>query len=174
MRRNSRTASRSTACKSGGFTLLELLIVLFIMAVSAAMVLPRIGGSLPGVTLKAGARSVAASLRSARSQAVSQRIPYALVVFKEQQLLGVMPLGVLLESPESAVPVGYRYYQPPERVRIESAPADVLAQDENRSVIVFYAGGASSGGRITLHDARQRTYAVTVDAITGRIAIEKR
>jgi general secretion pathway protein H len=54
-------------------TLLELLIVLSIMAVVAAMVVPMFGGGVSTGELKGAARQVAAVLRLARSAALATR-----------------------------------------------------------------------------------------------------
>jgi prepilin-type N-terminal cleavage/methylation domain-containing protein len=50
---------------SAGVTLLELLIVMSIMAIGAAIVIPLIGGGVSNSELKGAARQVAAGLRLA-------------------------------------------------------------------------------------------------------------
>jgi general secretion pathway protein H len=58
---------------SAGVTLLELLIVMSIMAIAAAIVIPLIGGGVSNSELKGAARQVAAGLRLARSEALATR-----------------------------------------------------------------------------------------------------
>jgi general secretion pathway protein H len=75
---------------SSGVTLLELLIVLSIMAILAAVVLPLLGGS--GVStgeLKSAARQVAAGLRVARSEALATRQETRVVLDLEQRTFRV-------------------------------------------------------------------------------------
>ena len=59
--------------KQHGVTLLELLIVIALMAVVAGIVIPMFGGPVPTSELRASARQLAAGLRLARSEAVSER-----------------------------------------------------------------------------------------------------
>lgn len=55
---------------SGGFTLIELIIVLFVAGLIAAFVVPSFVGGLKGMQLKGEVTHLAATLRFARSQAV--------------------------------------------------------------------------------------------------------
>jgi prepilin-type N-terminal cleavage/methylation domain-containing protein len=56
---------------SGGFTLLELIVVLLIIGLMMALVTPRLIGSLTKMNLKTSAQKISSFLRYARSQAVS-------------------------------------------------------------------------------------------------------
>src|SRR6185503_6279021 len=56
-----------------GVTLLELLIVIAIMAIVAGFVIPMFGGPVSTSELRSSARQLAAGLRLAQSEAVSQR-----------------------------------------------------------------------------------------------------
>ena len=64
---------RRARAAARGVTLLELLIVLSIMAIVAAMTYPRIGGGVSTTELKTAARQMAAALRLARSDALATR-----------------------------------------------------------------------------------------------------
>ena len=76
-----------------GVTLLELLIVLTLMALIAAMVLPMFGGGVSGTDLKSAARDVAAGLRLARDRAISQRAESLLELNLEARTFRVSPDG---------------------------------------------------------------------------------
>ncbi|HUT85120.1 MAG TPA: prepilin-type N-terminal cleavage/methylation domain-containing protein, partial [Thermodesulfobacteriota bacterium] len=72
---------------SKGFTLIELIIVLVIVSIMAAMVSPTISRSLASLQLKTAARKVAAALRYARTQAIAQAEDYqAVFSFDERQV----------------------------------------------------------------------------------------
>jgi general secretion pathway protein H len=58
--------------RSAGFTLIELLVVMAIAAGLAALAAPGFSALASRATLDSGARALAASLRAARSQAISQ------------------------------------------------------------------------------------------------------
>ena len=72
-----RPSSRSS---NRGVTLLELLIVIALMGIIAALVVPMFGGPVSTSELRATARQLAAGLRLARSEAVSERRETFLVV----------------------------------------------------------------------------------------------
>jgi len=59
--------------ESRGFTLVELLVVLFVAGVIAAFVIPSFVGGLRGMRLKGEVKHLAATLRFARSQAVCRK-----------------------------------------------------------------------------------------------------
>lgn len=62
-----------------GFTLLELLVVMAIIAILTAMSVPAISGYLKGAKLKGGTRQVASALRQARTLAITKRKNYMVV-----------------------------------------------------------------------------------------------
>jgi general secretion pathway protein H len=77
-----RTATQRARNKSSqnqaGFSLLELLVVLMLLAVMTAVVIPSLGRVLSTAKLKTGSREIAASIRLARSKAASEQQVYLL------------------------------------------------------------------------------------------------
>jgi prepilin-type N-terminal cleavage/methylation domain-containing protein len=67
------TAGGRPRGRQQGFTLIELVVVLAVMAVAMAFVLPSVGRGTESLKLRGEAKRVAALLREARLQAVSQR-----------------------------------------------------------------------------------------------------
>src|SRR4051812_6744931 len=59
--------------RAKGVTLLELIIVMVLMGIVAAMVVPMLGSGVSTTELKSSARQVAAALRTARTTAVASR-----------------------------------------------------------------------------------------------------
>src|ERR1700676_5480933 len=74
-----------------GVTLLELLVVLTLMALIAAMVLPMFSGGGSGTDLKNAARDGAGGLRPARDRAISQRAESLLELNLEARTFRVSP-----------------------------------------------------------------------------------
>jgi general secretion pathway protein H len=141
---------------SRGVTLLELLIVLVLMGLIAAMTIPIFGSGVSTTELKSAARDVAAGLRLARSQAIAQRTESVLVLDVAARAFSVPPdARVHTISPQI-------------ELKLYTAQRDIVA--DNVGAIRFYPDGGSTGGRVTLA-AGERKYDVDVDWLTGRVAI---
>lgn len=143
--------------RRGGFTLVELLVVLAIATLLVTLVPPLISAALPGVELKAAARRTMASLRLARETAIRTGADTALMVNVEERRL---------ELP------GFRTVSFPKRVqmRLEAASREML--DDNQGAIRFFPDGSSTGGRIVLargDPGDQSGYQVGVTWLTGRV-----
>jgi general secretion pathway protein H len=142
--------------RQGGVTLLELLIVIALMAIIAALVVPMFGGPVSTSELRATARQLAAGLRLARSEAVSERRETFLVI----DVAGKR-FKVDREAREHALPSKVD-------LKLFTAQNDLVS--ENVGSIRFYPDGGSNGGRITVASGA-RKFDVDVDWLTGRVAI---
>lgn len=142
--------------RQAGVTLLELLIVIALMAIIAALVVPMFGGPVSTSELRATARQLAAGLRLARSEAVSERRETFLVV----DVAGKR-FKVDREAREHALSSKVD-------LKLFTAQNDLVS--ENVGSIRFYPDGGSNGGRITVASGA-RKFDVDVDWLTGRVAI---
>ena len=142
--------------RQAGVTLLELLIVIALMGIIAALVVPMFGGPVSTSELRATARQLAAGLRLARSEAVSERRETFLVV----DVAGKR-FKVDREAREHALPSKVD-------LKLFTAQNDLVS--ENVGSIRFYPDGGSNGGRITVASGA-RKFDVDVDWLTGRVAI---
>jgi len=140
---------------SAGVTLLELLIVLSIMAIIAAMVVPMFGGVSTG-ELKGAARKVAAGLRLARSEALATRQETRVMLDLEQRTFRVERDPRIMTLPRQV------------ELKLFTAQSDLV--NEKVGAIRFFPDGGSNGGRVTLA-VGERKYDVDVDWLTGRVAI---
>ncbi len=138
-----------------GFTLIELLAVLFILALTAAVVVPSLGGG-GAVELESAARSLAAGLRHTRNRALNDSRSAT--------------LALDVANREFQLPGERRVRKLPERVHIVLFTARSEQQSEQRGAIRFFPDGSSTGGRITLSTDRLR-YLVDVDWLTGRVSV---
>ena len=86
-------ARRLRRAQARGVTLLELLIVLSIMAIVAALVVPMFGGGVSTGELKGAARQVVAGLRLARSEALATRRETGVVLDLERRTFQVQRDG---------------------------------------------------------------------------------
>lgn len=163
-----------------GFSLIELLVVLVIISIFTAFVGPKVAGTLTNMGLKTAAKKVAASLRYARSQAITESIPYVALLDLNENRLTVKPEeassneegeteGKTLENTKAVTKV----YVLPEGVRFEKAVAfDGEESDSRFFAVVFMPSGCSSGGTLLLENRRERRYTIKIDFITGMVGIE--
>jgi general secretion pathway protein H len=148
------TARRLPAC--AGVTLLELLIVLSIMAIVAAIALPMFGPGVSTGELKSAAREMAAALRLARSEAVATRQETRVMLDLEHRTFQIER-----ESRAHALPKLVE-------MKLFTAQSDLV--NDKVGSIRFFPDGGSNGGRVTLA-AGERKYDVDIDWLTGRIVI---
>ena len=137
-------------------TLSERVIVLSILALSAALVLPTFGSGVSSSGLRASARELAAGLRTARSEALAHRRE----TFLWLDLAGKR-FKVDQDPQEHALPRDVQ-------LKLFTAQKDIV--NESLGAIRFFPDGGSNGGRITVASG-DRKYEVDVDWLTGRVAI---
>lgn len=142
--------------RDGGFTLIELLVVLAILGLAYGLVPPMFSGAHATAELKGAARQVAAGLRKARNQAVTQRSEAEFTVDVEKRSFQVSG--------------DQRTYQLPKNVDLSLA-ADISSTASDKiDSIRFYQDGSSDGGHVTLA-AEDRKFTVEINWLTGRVAI---
>ena len=139
-----------------GFTLIELLVVTVIMVMAYSLAGPLVSSGVSSTELKASARQLAAGLRKARSDAVSQRRETVLTLDVQNRRFQL--------SGDS------RIYRLPKEVEVKLFTAQSELVDSNTGSIRFFPDGGSTGGRITVA-TKQRQYSVDVNWLTGQVAI---
>ena len=145
---------RRAAC--GGFTLVELLVVLAIISLLLAFTPAAFNRMMPGLEVQSATRQLAASLRSARSAAIRDNTETTLTIDLEARLYRLDELGR-----EQAID---------EDIEVSMLTARSELEGEQTGRIRFYPDGTSTGGRITFAGGGA-AYDVLVDWLTGRIRI---
>jgi general secretion pathway protein H len=141
---------------SAGVTLLELLIVLALMAIVGGFVMPMFGGPVSTSELRATARELAAGLRLAQSEAVSQR---------RQTFLVLDVAGKRFKVDNDP-----HEHKLPSKIELKLFTAQNDLVSESIGSIRFFPDGGSNGGRITVASG-ERKFDVDIDWLTGRVAI---
>ena len=158
------SAIRARPRGEAGFTLLELIVTLLILALAAGLVAPAIGRSMEGVRARADVAHFAALLRHAHQLAIAERTTESVTIEPAAHLLTIRTGGPDDDVKESHVLPG--------RLSIAAigspAEASLAGTATSVPIVRFDAQGTSSGGEFQLASGRVR-YAVSVDALTGRV-----
>ena len=138
-----------------GFTLLELLVALSIMALLAALAVPIVGRGFTGPAIETAANGLAADLRRLRQDAVSLRREATLVVDLEGRSYSTSSDGrVRAFAPEVAV--------------LAARPRPARGRE---FVVTFFGDGSATGGSIALTAGERRRH-IAIDRLSGRVRIE--
>jgi general secretion pathway protein H len=138
------TSAADRRCRSGGFTLVEMIVVLAILAIAIGLVMPLFGrGS--GVELTTGVGRVRAAIAEARATAIAEGRP---VMFT-----GDRAGGYWLDGRHRGWDT-----EAGGRLRILTG---------GNALIAFFPSGGSSGGRVVVQGAQGRRE-IAINAVTGR------
>lgn len=153
---------------AGGFTLLELLAVLSIMALAAVLVTPSLGVSLGYWRLQAAGREIGTLAKFARNQSVARGQRLQVVLDRSRRIYWLDNEPPTLTEPEAAGRQGIRLYALPPGVRFGDATVAGARAEEDRVAFVFFPRGDSTGGEVRVLDERGASYRVVIDPVTGR------
>ncbi len=146
-----------TEILDAGFTLLELIAVMAILALVAVWVAPAGDRTRRSISFEATAITLAATLKVVRSEAVRNNHEQKLIIDLNQRRYWVEGLGVTKPLPED---IAVTYEVPSAE---QPAPS--------KAVLRFRPDGSSSGGKVRLETTR-RSANVTVDWLTGATHVE--
>ena len=146
-----------TTRSAGGFTLVEVLVVLVIIALMLAMVGTSISRSISGAEMRTAASKVAASLRYTRTRAILTKTEQVFLVDTEELTYKAA------EREADELPEGVK-------VTLNTARSELTS--EVAGGIRFYPDGGSTGGNVLL-EANGRIYRVNVAWLTGEASVER-
>lgn len=147
--------SRTRPSRNRGFTLLEVLLVLFLLALVMGLVGVSLSGRVSAAEARESARQVMAGLRWTRTRAILDKQEHVFVVDAENRTW---------QAPErEAVTL-------PEGVEVVLTTARSELTGENAGGIRFFPDGGSTGGHVDLV-VRGRTHRVDVAWLTGEATL---
>ena len=139
-----------------GFTLLELMAVLALMALFLGLIMPSLLRSWERESHRAALRGLTAALRTARSEAVTGRR-------KVRLFLNLKTGHYRLEgSGQGGVLTG---------MGLTEARLVWQNPEKSQGYIAFYGDGSSSGGKLALVEPNGRRYLLEVKPITGKVSL---
>ena len=152
------TVTLRAGSNSHGFSLLELILVLMVLALSSFIVLPNVEKKLEERAIRVSALGLAAVARHLRSRALDEGVPQRLVIDISQ--------NSYRGERESEV------HLPPD-VRF----ADVIGGepvDQGIRQFIFFPNGSSYGGAIALRGGQHSaSYSLHFEPLTGRIEVAR-
>lgn len=144
--------------KARGFTLLEIMIVITLIALSYTLLPKLFFSGVSGAELKSNARQVAGGLKLARDTAIYSRKPAFLSLD-----LGNREFSVGGETKAHKL-------HPDVELKLYTAQDDLVS--DTVGMIRFFADGSSNGGRVTVGSGA-RKYLIDIDWLTGRVTIDE-
>ncbi|MBN8885885.1 MAG: GspH/FimT family pseudopilin [Rudaea sp.] len=148
-----------TTCvrKSRGFSLIEIITVVFLIALAIGAVSISFSKSMSGAKVQAATRDLVAALRYTRGQAI---------VKGKETTFNLDLGGNSYQAP------GKPTVQLPKNMRLTLYTADQEITSETSGRIRFFADGASTGGHISVLMERVE-WRINVDWLTGAITREE-
>lgn len=138
-----------------GFTLVEILAVVALIALAMTLVAVTIGDGLSGARVKAASRDLVAALRYTRGQAIVKR---------ESQALAIDVDGRRYRAP------GKKWVELPKNMEmgLETARSEMEAEGIGR--IRFFPDGASTGGNVEL-SLGEAVWRIEINWLTGEVVV---
>ncbi len=140
-----------------GFTLVEIMVVMVIIALVMGLVATSMSRSISGAQARAASRNLVASLRYTRARAI---------IDKKEQVFQVNTENRSYQAP------GRKQITLPKGVEVSITTARSEFTSESVSGIRFFPDGGSTGGHIELL-VNDREYRVNVAWLTGETQLER-
>jgi general secretion pathway protein H len=147
-------------CASGrapGFTLLEVLVVLVIIAMATTLAAMVLSGGLDGMRLRSSSKEIAAQLRYTRTQAIATGMP---------QRFTIDPRGHRWQAANN------RHGKIPPSLGVDFIGAREVQPRAGEGGILFFPDGASTGGRVQL-SVKRAAWRVDVSWLTGEVTLAR-
>lgn len=159
---------------AAGFSLLEMLLVMALVAATSLLAVAAMSGGTQGMQLRAGAKDVAAQFRFARAVAISSGEPQDVVIDPAaRRWQGAKGRTGDLPAGGEIVFTGARAAQffPPD----PGGGGDGQAVD-GKGVVRFFADGAATGGRVRMlagEAGKRGGWDVDVGWLTGEVRVSR-
>lgn len=143
--------------RTRGFSLIELMVVVVLIAGATALAAAVMTAGLPGQQLRGAAQGLAAQLRYTRAQAIVTSKPQVFLLDANTRQW---------KAPKQ------RNGTLPEVIKIVATVARIEQPAEGVAAIRFFPDGASTGGRIIL-SRDKASWQLDVDWLTGEVKIKR-
>lgn len=144
-----------------GFTLLEVVVVMVIVGVVAAMALPAMQAGSRQAAVRRSVRAFISAARQASAEAVRTRKPASLIVWPDDGTFSVEGANDRYELPDFA--------------EFGEIVGGREAEGEDEILFDFYPTGSSVGGSVEISfdtGSRPQSYILVLDPLVSRVRIE--
>ena len=141
--------------RAGGFTLLEIVLVLVLIAAAALLATAAMTGGIDRMRLQTSVKQLAAGLRYTRAQAIATGKPQRFTLDLH---------GHAWQAPNG------RHGDIPPKLGVAFAGAREAQLRRDQGAFVFFADGASTGGRVRL-TMKGAAWDIDVAWLTGEISV---
>jgi general secretion pathway protein H len=146
-------SGRSTA----GFSLLEMILVVALIAVASLLAAMVVTGGFEGMKLRSSSKEIAGQLRYTRAQAIATG---------QAQRFVIDPQARRWQAPNG------KHGQIPSSLAVEFTGAREAQPRVGDGGILFFPDGASTGGRVQLR-AKQAVSRIDVAWLTGEVSVSR-
>ena len=165
--------------RAKGFSLMELVIVLTILALSAALVTSSMSNLSRTIELKSAAKKVSGILRYYRSEAINKGSVYQVLFDPESRAVKVQSVSLLEPADETEADkkkegeAPKTLYGLPEGVQMKELDFPSPEYPCDLPAVEFYPNGSSNGGSVLFDSQDRKGYRIKVDFLTGMVNIEQ-
>jgi type II secretion system protein H len=173
--------------RQAGFTLIEIMLVVMIIAVMTGISMPLMKGTFQSARIKAASREVAGFLRLARNTAVLRERPCEIRFNLEKDQYWL----VLLDENANEEDLNKRQERRERQelkigedaASVHELPKDVhfaviysgasVTEDKKLPRVIYYADGSSTPATIVVQDKKKRAFNIEVYQTTGMARVEE-
>ncbi len=138
-----------------GFTLVEILAVVALIALAMTLVAVTVGDGLTGARVKAASRDLVAAMRYTRGQAIVQRKPQTIAIDVDGRRYRA---------------AGRKWVELPRNMEMKLETARSEMEGEGVGRIRFFPDGASTGGNVDLI-LGEVIWRIEVNWLTGEVSV---
>lgn len=149
--------------RRSGFTLIEIIVVLFIAGIALGLVGIFVGKGSGSLKIRTFTKDVSAVLRYARSHAVSEKKIYCFVIDKNEQIYRLYAEDTGYKEIDLVI----SKYIP------EELQMTLQGSDEDSPHIEFFPRGNSTGGVIEIINDKGVEFFISINKITGKLEVGK-